>query len=386
MKLKGVKVLDFSQFLAGPLISAAMADHGADVVKVEAPTGDPTRRTGRKEGEGSGGFFRVCNRGKRSIALDLKQEGARAVVARLARWADVVIESYSPGVPKRLGIDYATLAELNPRLVYCSVTSFGQEGALRDLGSHDPVVQAMAGIFPRDPQGVPVQPAVSVAGIATAYSALSGILMALLAARTEGRGDYLDISMHDVALGLRAQALASALGALEQPADFHHEVGIALLECYQAADGEWFSLGGREPRFAKALFEALGQPDLLAIATGPSGAAQDPVREYLRATFRTRDRQYWLDFLQDKISIGPVLGYAQALALPHVADRGMILRDESGRRHLNTPLHFVHEPATPDLRVAELGGDTVEVLGEAGFDAQSIDRLLADGVAFARAN
>lgn len=378
MKLKGVRVLDFSQFLAGPLISAMMADHGADVIKVEAPGGDPTRRGRRKSRDAGTGFFHVPNRGKRSIVLDLKRAESHAIVERLVQWADVVVESYSAGGAARLGIDYARLSAWNPRLVYCSVTSFGQTGSLRDLGSHDPVVQAMAGIFPRAPDGTPVQSGVSVAGLATAFQALSGVLMALLAAKTTGQGDYLDVSMHDVALTLRPQALGTALDSRDTPDEFQHQIGQSLLECYQARDGEWFSLGGREPRFARALFEALGRPDLIAVAAGPSGAAQDPIRAFLRDTFRTMPRQHWLDLLRDKISIGPVLNYAQALTLPQVKERGMIVEDTSGKPHLNTPLRFRHEAAAVNLSVPDLGEDTIDVLREFGFSEPQIDRFLTN--------
>jgi crotonobetainyl-CoA:carnitine CoA-transferase CaiB-like acyl-CoA transferase len=363
VKLSGIRVLDFSRFMAGPLVSAIMADHGAEVTKIEAPEGDPTRAGRRtRQAQIAGDSFSVLNRGKRSVVLDLKQEQDRDLARRLIRDTDVLIESFSPGVTTRLGIDPDTARALNPRLVYCSVTAFGQSGPLRDTAGHDPAVQALAGILPRDRDGRPVIPPVSLASWCSAHSALAGILMALISARVSGLGDHIDVSMHEVALSTRPSAL---LGALSANGDSHSPtLGYAMLEPYETADGEWLCLGAGEARFAKALLHGLERPDLLAVALGVPGTAQAPLRDFLTDTFRCQPRAAWIEWLEARsISVVPVVDYALALRHPHVHARGMLVVDESGDTHLNTPIRFMREPGTPDFHVPELGEHGQRTIG-----------------------
>lgn len=366
MKLSGIRVLDFFRFMAGPLVSAMMADHGAEVLKIEPPEGDPTRKGRRTRAwQHADDSFSVLNRGKRSVVLDLKQPADVEHARRLIREADVLIESFSPGVTGRLGIDAVTALALNPRLVYCSISAFGQHGPLRDFAGHDPAVQAMAGVLARERGGAPVVPAVSAASWGTALSALAGVTMALLAARASGRGDHLDLSMHEVALSARPGAIFDAFD--HEQASLEAPRGVAMLEPYETADAQWLCLGAGEPRFVRALLETLGRPDLVEPALGLPGAAQDPVRRFLAGIFRSRSLGAWLDWMAERaISCVPVLDYAQALGHPHVQARGMILHDAQGDRHLNTPLRFVHEPGRPQLRVPELGEHTEAVLAGAG--------------------
>ena len=362
MKLSGIRVLDFSRFMAGPLVSAMMADHGADVVKIEPPEGDPTRHGRRtRPGQRAGDSFSVLNRGKRSVVLDLKEPADRARALRLIREADVLIESFSPGVTTRLGIDPDTARALNPRLVYCSISAFGQNGPLRDAAGHDPAVQALAGTLGRGIHDAPVVPAVSTASWGSALCALAGVTIALFAVRATGRGDHLDLSMHDVALSARPGAIFDAfdhdVSSLEAP------LGHAILEPYAAADGQWLCIGAGEPRFARALLGALGRPDLVDVALGPPGAAQQPLRDFLAGAFAQQPLAQWLDWMAaHSISCAPVLDYADALKHPHVSARGMVMTDAEGFRHLNTPLRFADEPGRPTLRAPELGEHTHAVL------------------------
>lgn len=367
MKLSGIRVLDLSRFMAGPLVSSIMSDHGADVVKIEPPEGDPTRNGRRtRQRQTAGDSFCVLNRGKRSIVLDLKQPADLERARELIRHADVLIESFSPGVAARLGIDAPTAHALNPRLVYCSISAFGQSGPLRDAAGHDPAVQALAGILSRDRSGAPVIPAVSTASWGSALAALAGVLMALFAARATGRGDHLDLSMHDVALSARPGAVFDALehdvASLEAPR------GHAILEPYATADSQWLCIGAGEPRFARALLDGLGRPDLLETALGRAGDAQDPLRCFLADTFRQQTLAAWLEWMAaHAISCAPVLDYAQALKHPHALARDMLIADAQGATHLNTPIRFAHEPGQPKLHVPELGEHTEAVLAE--FDA-----------------
>lgn len=382
MKLHGIRVLDFSQFMAGPLISSVLADHGADVVKIESRTGDPTRRAGPGSSTVASDFFAALNRGKRSLSIDLKAPGADMVLRRLVEEADVLIESFSPGVTDRLGIDYPSLRAWNPRLVYCSVTAFGQSGPMRDVPSHDQLVQAMAGTYARTGDGVPVAPVVPVAGAVSAYAALSGILIALIAARNGEGGDHLDFSMFDAMLTTRPTAIGHALQALEAPENYEYRTGIALLETYRTADARWISLGAHEPRFASALLGSFGREDLVPLATGAPGDAQNPVRQFLADTFLTRDLDFWLRWARENgLSLGPVLNFAQALGHPHTHAREMLLKGSDGRTHLGTPLKFTEGPGRPRLQVSEIGQHSAEILAEVGFAEKTINRFFVEGIA-----
>src|SRR5450755_4084006 len=202
MKLKGIRVLDLSQFLPGPHLTMTMADHGADVIMVEPKNGvgEPVRAMGTRAPDGTAVWFRNIARGKRSIALDLKDKNDLATFLRLADEADVIVEAFRPGVVARLGIGYDAIAERNPRIVYCSISAFGQNGPLRDKPSHDLGWQALAGTsdlsrgFSDDK---PNMPNLVAADLASSLTALSAILMALLARERTGKGDVIDIAMFD---------------------------------------------------------------------------------------------------------------------------------------------------------------------------------------------
>ncbi|HEX7375359.1 MAG TPA: CoA transferase, partial [Steroidobacteraceae bacterium] len=202
MKLDGVRVLDLGLFLPGPQVSQLMADHGAEVIKLEQPgEGDPGRHIGLGE-RGQSVFFRNLNRGKRSISLNLKTPEGLEAVLRVAATADVMIEAFRPGVAKRLGVDYAAVRQRNPRIIYCSISAFGQTGPLSKVPAHDLAVEAHAGItsvsLGQDDQ--PTMPPVPIADFAAASMGLAGILMALYRREKTGQGDCLDIAMYDSAI------------------------------------------------------------------------------------------------------------------------------------------------------------------------------------------
>jgi crotonobetainyl-CoA:carnitine CoA-transferase CaiB-like acyl-CoA transferase len=362
MKLSGVTVVDFSQFMAGPMVTAILADHGARVIKVEPPGGDPTRHGPKSlPGQAEGDSFRVLNRGKLSVVLDLKQAQDVAAALDLIAGAEVVVESFRPGVAERLGVGYAAAKARNPDLVYCSLSAFGQAGELADLAAHDTVVQGLAGAFAYS-QDAPVGPAVSLAGVAGAQFAVSAILMALLAARAGQGGDHIDISMHDAALAVRGGITAAALATEAQREDFRPELGLALADTYRTADGRWICLGAREPRSIKALLDRLDLSHLLPVALGPPGQAQAPLGAALSEAFAADTLDGWTERLAPLAgAFGPVLTLAEALAHPHTLSRDMVLTDAQGARHLNTPIRFAAQPSAPNLRIPALGEDTAAV-------------------------
>ena len=379
MKLTGLRVVDLSQFMPGPFVATNLADHGATVVKVEPLHGDATR-----DAPGTNGaFFAALNRGKHSVALDLKHPDGLAVARKLIDEADVLIESSRPGVAARLGIDYDTVARTNPRIVYCAITAFGQTGPLSHMAAHDPVVQSLAGTLPSDHRGSPIATGPSLAALAGSLTALSGVLMALLRARETGRGDYLDISLFDAAIAAQPYLSGQLLNVPDTQSQqaIERDSALALLDTYQTADSKWLCLGGRELSFATNLLTPLGRPDLIADATGPAGEGQTRVRTFLTQTFLTRTLDAWLEWLDGRnVSVAPVLSFAEALDHPHTRARGMIAVDPSGRRHVGSAIRFRTEPASLLLAAPRLGEHASLVLSRAGYSKAQIEDLAGSGI------
>ncbi len=362
MKLDGIRVVDLSVFLPGPYLTLAMADHGAEVIKVEQPgEGDPGRHIGLSDGP-STVFFRNLNRGKKSVTLDLKSAGGRETLLRLCETADVFVEAFRPGVMARLGIDYAAVSARNPRIVYCSISAFGQTGPYRDLPAHDLAVEAIAGVIglARGSDGRPVVPAVPVADLVAGLQSLSGVLMALLRSRQTGRGDYLDMSMHDCIAAATLNVLGPVFAENRDPAPGLERTsgGAAFYRVYRTADGADLVLAGQEAKFIHNLLTALGRPELIELCTRGPGAHQAPVIAFLEATFATRTRAAWLDFLGTlDVCFGPVKTLTEAFEDPHLLAREMVLVDAAGRRHVGPPIRFRDEPARPSLAEPALGQD-----------------------------
>lgn len=358
MKLEGVRVLDLSLFLPGPMLTQMMADHGADVLKIEPPGGEPVRDVGYRTG-GESVWFRNTHRGKRSLMLDLKSAEDHALFLRLCDKADVVVEAFRPGVVDRLGIGPSVVRERNPRVVYCSIAAFGQTGPERLRPAHDLAIEAMAGVVSLNlgSDGRPTNPHMPVADMAGSWAALAAILMALLRRERTGRGDTIDISMQDATMAWLPNVVGPvfAEGRAPRVKEERSFGGYAFFSIYDCADGGHVALGGVEHKFVQNLLSALGRPDLIPLASGPPGPGQEPVKAFLRETFRTRTRTEWEDWLRDKDVCGaPVLDLQEAWAQPQVEARGMLLRDDAGNLHIGNPLRFAEEPGRPDLRLPAL--------------------------------
>lgn len=366
MKLQGIRVLDLSNFLPGPYLSLQMADHGAEVIKIEQPgEGDPGRHIGLSDGPHTV-FFRNLNRGKKSVVLDLKQPADRDALLALVDSADVFIESFRPGVAARLGVDYATLSQRNPRLVYCSISAFGQTGPHRDRPAHDLALEAYAGALSLnvDAGGQPVIPGLPVADLLAALQGLSGVLMALLRRRDSGRGDYIDIGMLDCMVAALRNVVGPTFAEGRQPDPRLERTtgGSAFYRLYATQDGGSIALAGQEPKFIHALLNALGRPDLAEPVLRGPGAHQQPVMDFLAATFRQATRAAWEARLGGlDVCFGAVNSLPQAFEDPQVLARGMVLRDDAGRPHIASPIRFLDEPAQYDLHSPGLGahGDLV---------------------------
>jgi crotonobetainyl-CoA:carnitine CoA-transferase CaiB-like acyl-CoA transferase len=332
-KLSGIRVVDLSLFLPGPMLTMMMADQGADVIKIEPMAGDPARDQAPFEG-GQSVWFRNLNRGKDCRRLDLKSDAGRDDLWALIDTADVFVEGFRPGVMARLGFDYAAVSARNPRIVYCSISAFGQTGALTHHPAHDMAVQAMAGFLSVNdgPDGTPVVPGVPSADMAASLTALSAVLMALIGRDTSGRGDYIDCAMFDSLLPWCAHIAGSAIMGGDAPKSSEQRSlgGAAFYQVYSCADGRHVALGGREMKFATNLLTALDRPDLIPYAERPAGE-QDDLIAFLRATFATKTRNEWVAWFADKdVAFAPVLDFREALDALHISERGLLIEGDGG--------------------------------------------------------
>jgi len=330
--LQGLLVADFSRVLAGPFASMMLADLGARVVKVERPgTGDDTRGYGPFL-DGRSLYFARVNRGKESVALDLKDPGDLEVARKLARRADVVLENYRPGVMERLGLGPAALLEANPRLVYCSISGFGHTGPWSQRPAYDAVVQAMSGIMAITGElgGAPVKPGVPVADLSAGLYAFGGITSALLGRATTGRGTHLDIAMYDATVSLLEGAALSWLATGTDPeAIGNAHFSIAPFDTFSCQDRDITVCAANDTLF-RVLVGALGVPEL---ATDPRFASNDlrhghrlELKGAIEAVLGTRSAEHWLDVL-DLVGVpsGPLSTVAEAVSSEQAQVRRMVV-------------------------------------------------------------
>lgn len=353
-KLSGIKVVDLTQFLPGPMLTVMMADQGAAVIKVEPPGGDPARSQGPFEA-GYSVWFANLNRGKTSVAIDLKTPAGAAALADLLQDADVLVEGFRPGVMARLGFGWDAVRAINPRIIYCSISAFGQTGALAEHPAHDMAVQALAGFLSVNDaaspggDGQPVVPGAASADIAAGLTGLSAVLMALIGRTRSGQGDHIDIAMFDSLLPWCAHTAGGALagGAAPTSATQRSLGGAGFYNVYACSDGRHVVLAGREAKFARSLLTAVGRPDLIALCEQEAGPAQAPLIAFLRGLFLTRSRDDWTVFMADlDVAFAPVLDFAEAFASPHVAERGLV-RIAAGGHQIAPAIRFAGSPWTP---------------------------------------
>jgi crotonobetainyl-CoA:carnitine CoA-transferase CaiB-like acyl-CoA transferase len=385
--LVGTRVLDLSLQLPGPFCTMMMADYGADVVKIDEPS-PRVRNPFAAEEPGTGPLDRYLNRGKRSVTMNLKTEEGRAIFLRLAETADVVVEGFLPGVVRRLGIDYDAVSAVNPGIVYCSISGYGQYGPMRDVPGHDVNCLSYAGVLglcgrkDGDPTLLPVQLGDVFGG---SMMALSGILMALLAHQRTGRGRCVDVSMTDGAMASLAISASAWLGGgMPQERGGLPLTGMfPCYEVYRCADGGYLSLGALEPWFWKALTAALGREDLAGMqyATGEEG---EGVKEELRSLFLSLPRDEWVKRLAGiDACVSPVLSLPEALGHPNAAARRMVVDVESPLggtdRQPGMPIKMDGAPESP-RRAPRLGEHDDEILAGLGYTDERIADLRAKGV------
>jgi crotonobetainyl-CoA:carnitine CoA-transferase CaiB-like acyl-CoA transferase len=385
LPLAGIRVLDLSRLLPGPYATLVLADLGADVVKVEDPAGgDYVRWMPPLAGQQSG-YFHALNRNKRSLALDLRRPGGPEALRRLAARADVLVESFRPGVMDRLGVGWEALSRENPRLVFCSISGYGQTGPYRLRAGHDLDYVALAGVLALN--GAPDAPlplAVQVADVAGgAWPAVAGILAALFRRSATGRGAHVDVAMVEGALGMLAlqQGAADARGEpLRRGAEMLNG-GWACYGVYRTRDGRFVALGALEPKFFEAFCAAVGRPELVERQYDDGGRG---ARAELEAIFAGRTRDEWGEFAAaHDVCLMPVLEGDEPRHDPQLAGRGNFLEIETpweGRamRSLASPVR-VSGSEPPRRPAPALGADTDRVLAEAGFGDAEIASLRAGG-------
>lgn len=361
-KLTGIKVIDLSVFLPGPMMTVMMADQGAEVIKVETVAGDPSREQAPFEA-GQSVWFRNLNRGKKSVVLDLKSESGKARLWRMIEDADVFVEGFRPGVMQRLGFDYAAVAARNPRIVYCSISGFGQFGALAHHPAHDMATQALAGFLSVNdaPDGTPVVPGVAASDMAAGLTALSATLMALIGRERTGRGDYIDCAMFDSLLPWCVHTAGSAIAGGPSPVSSQQRSlgGAGFYQIYRTKDAKHVVLGGREIKFAENLLHALDRPDLVEHAKREAGE-QEELIAFLRATFAQKTRDQWVAWFADKdVAFAPILDFREALDQPHIAERGLWV-EHDGAHHMAPAIRFASEQWTP-AKAPDLNGNGDEL-------------------------
>jgi len=389
--LEGIRVLEIANFIAGPFCGAQLADLGADVIKVEQPgVGDHSRRSPPViNGDGAG--FMTLNRGKRSLALDLKSEAGRAVFLRLARTSDALVENMRPGTTRDLGIDDATLRPLNPRLVYCSISGFGQTGPWSQRAGLDLIAQAMSGLMSitGEPGGAPVKCGAPVADLAAAVYAALSIVSALYERERSGLGQYLDLSLFEcgLALGIWESALYFATGEVAGPLGSAHRAS-APYQAFRCADGH-LTFGATTPPNWRGTCRVLG---LEALVDDPRFATPTARKQnekelagLIEAVTLTRPREHWQALMDEAgVPCGPILRYDEALAAEHTRARGMIGEVDHPRagrgRIVASPIHMARTPTRRPRPAPLLGQHGRDVLTEAGLGPAEIDDLLAEGV------
>lgn len=384
MKLEGVKVIDLSMFLPGPHFTMMMADHGAEVIRIESFAGEPSRELGLRQGRHSV-WFRNTHRGKRSLRLNLKDPRGKELLLRLAEHADVLVEGFRPGVMARLGLDYTTVSARAPQLIYCSLSAFGQQSAYRDRPAHNLAMEALLGVlsFNLGRDGKPTAVAMPSADMCGSLMGLAGVLMALVRQRSTGRGDYLDLALHDALLAWTAQYQGPVFAEhrAHRVKEERNWGGAAFYNLYETKDGEWIVLGGVEIHFCENFLRKAARLDLLDACRQPPGSVQAPVAAFLTDFFASRTLSEALAWLADvDCGYAPLRTLLEGTFDPNTLARGMLLTDAEGNHHLGIPIKYACEPGQVDFHVPELGEHSRAIARELGYADAEIVALLAEGV------
>jgi crotonobetainyl-CoA:carnitine CoA-transferase CaiB-like acyl-CoA transferase len=385
--LAGLRVIDLTQAMAAPFCSMNLADMGADVIKVEPPTGEDMRR-GSASKNGHSGTFTTINRSKRGITVDLKQPAGVELIHRLVRTADIFVQNYRPGAARRLGVDYETLRALNPRLIYCSVSGFGATGPYASRGGYDLIAQGMSGIISvtGDEHGPPAKAGLPVSDLSAGLFGAYGILCALEYRERTGEGQLVDTSLLEAALALTVWESTEywVTGRAPRPLGSAHRLA-APYQALRASDG-WFTVGANNDKLFEAFCRAIGRAELVADArfAGRRERMQhrDTLITEIERTTAKETRAHWLERLDGAgVPAGPINTYPEALADPHALAREMVVdlvHPGAGPiKALGVPVKLSDTPGAVDRAAPLLGQDNADVLTELGY-SEAEQRALKD--------
>ncbi|KES24957.1 MULTISPECIES: CaiB/BaiF CoA-transferase family protein [Pseudomonas] len=386
--LASLKVLDFSTLLPGPFASLLLADMGAQVLRVESPTRMDLVRVLPPHDDGVSASHAYLNRNKRSIALDLKRPEAVEVVKQLVREYDIVLEQFRPGVMDKLGVGYEALKAINPRLIYVSITGYGQTGPYRDRAGHDINYLALAGVASytgRKDTG-PLPLGVQLADIAGgSLHGVMGLLAAVIHRQQTGEGQQVDISMTDCAFSLNGMAGAGYLACGVEPGMEAQALnGGSFYDYYRTRDGRWFSVGSLEPQFMQQFCAAIGRPELAARGLSPKAEDQRLLKREIAIEFEKRDFADWCErFAAVDACVEPMLPLSEAVEHPQIQARGLVTEvprgDGRSQRQMACPIRFsAGLPAPKHIGVAA-GAHSAEVLAELGYSDEQVAALKAAG-------
>ena len=387
--LDGLKVIDLSRVLGGPYCGQMLADHGAEVIKVEPPQGDETRSWGPPfDKEGISAYFAGINRNKRTIALDLSKPEGRDVLLKLLEPADVLIDNFKTGTMEKWGIGYAdTLSKKFPRLVHARVSGFGADGPLGGFPGYDAMVQASSGLVSVNgsPESGPVRIGVPVVDLSTGMNACIGILMALYERVRSGKGQFVDATLYDSAIALHQPHAPNYFVAGAKPKLVGNSHGSLAPYSNFPTKGRNIVVGaGNDGQFRK-LTQMLGKPELAAdprFKTNKDRVANRPALEAeLRALTKDRDGESFAnELMENGVPSGAVMEVSDVMEHPHTKHRGMVW-EKDGYRNVGNPVKLSRTPASPRSKPKTFGADTRAVLGEHGYSAAEIDKLVASGMA-----
>lgn len=392
LPLNGIRVLDLSRLLPGAYASQMLADFGADVIKVEEPgSGDYGRFMPPHGAGGMSLYFLAINRNKRSMTLNLKAASGHEVFLRLVKQADVVLESFRPGVMERLGLGYEQLKEINPRLVYCAISGYGQDGPYRLRAGHDLNYAGYAGLldYNRGPHGEPAMPPTQLGDLAGgSFMAVIGIMAALLGRAQTGEGRMVDVSMTEGVMALLPLVATAYLNtnSAPRPGTSSLDGGLPCYNIYETRDGKHITLAALEYKFWHTFCTNIGHLELLPFHLPAGPEEREQAMEILRSIFKTKTRDEWLAELAEiDACVGPVYTLDEALNDPHAQSRGVSV---SGGQFGTNAETFRTLPSFPRISGIEpesryappdLGQHTSELLLELGYSEAKIGELKAEG-------
>ncbi|MDG1494643.1 MAG: CaiB/BaiF CoA-transferase family protein [Porticoccaceae bacterium] len=386
--LENLKILDFTTLVPGPFATMMLADMGADVLRIESPTRPDMLRSMPPFADGQSTAHGTLNRNKRSIALDLKNPEAVAIAKRLVEDYDIVIEQFRPGVMQRLGLSYKQLLEINPKLIYCSVTGYGQTGPYRDRAGHDNNYLSISGLNGYSGRGGDRTPIIGmpVADIAGgSMHAVIGILAAVNQRHISGEGQQIDISMTDAMFSLNALFGSTYLGAGVEPTSGSMSLnGGSFYDYYRTSDNRYLSIGSLEPQFFQVLCETLEDDRLLALGNQQDPESQQALRAHLDEIIACKTLAQWREIFREKEAcVEPVLTFPEACEFQDAAQRAMIVDVKTptggSQRQVGSALKLSKSSPKYGTSGGAIGQHSLEILDELGFDSDAIAALRSSG-------